>query len=115
MARAWKYYCDVPIKGLLIDTLAYRFLNSWAHKDYSYLYYDWMSRDFFDYLRNQTKDQTIWYAVGSGQSIYNGENFRQKATIAYNLALEAIQLQSDDKEWSSKQKWKDIYGHRFPD
>lgn len=115
MVRAWKYYCNVPIKGLLIDTLAYRFLTNWSNKDKSYLYYDWMSIDFFYYLKEQKKDQTIWYAVGSQQPIYNSGNFRYKATQAYNKSLEAIQYQSDNMEWSSKQKWRDIYGYRFPD
>lgn len=114
MTRAWKYYCNVPIKGLLIDTLAYRFLTNWSHRDKSYLYYDWMSRDFFEYLKNQTASQTTWYAVGSGQPIYNSDNFRYKATVAFNASKEAIQFQTDNKEWSSKQKWREIYGHRFP-
>lgn len=114
MARAWKSYCNVSIKGLLIDTLAYRFLTDWSDKDKSYLYYDWMSRDFFEYLKDQTKDQTLWYAVGSGQAIYNYSDFRYKAKVAYNKAVDAIQLEKDDKKWSSKQKWREIYGTRFP-
>lgn len=114
MARAWKYYCSVPINGLLIDTLAYRFLTNWSEKDKSYLYYDWLSRDFFYYLKEQTKDQTIWYAVGSGQAIYNYSDFRYKAKLAYNKSVVAIQLESDDKKWSAKQKWREIYGNRFP-
>ena len=114
MARAWKYKCNVSIKGLLIDTLAYRFLTNWSNKDKSYLYYDWMSRDFFEYLKDQTENQTIWYAVGSGQAIYNYGDFRYKAKVAYNKAVDAINLQSEDKEWSSKQKWREIYGTRFP-
>lgn len=115
MTRAWKYYCNVPIKGLLIDTLAYRFLTNWSYRDKSFLYYDWMSRDFFEFLKNQTENQTIWYAIGSNQAIYNPDNFRYKATVAFNKAKEAIQLQTDDKEWSAKQKWREIYGTRFPD
>jgi len=115
MARSWKYFCRVPIKGLLIDTLAYRFLMDYAHKNQSYLYYDFMTRDFLIYLKDQNSTQTIWYAVGSGQAIYNSENFRYKATVAYNKSLEAIQLESDDKKWSSKQKWREIYGYRFPE
>lgn len=115
MARSWKFYCNVPIKGLLIDTLAYRFLTNWSDRDKSYLYYDWMSRDFFAYLKDQNKDQTIWNAIGSGQYIYNSDNFRYKATIAYNKSLEAIKLQTDNYEWSAKQKWREIYGYRFPD
>jgi len=115
MTRAWKYYCDVSINGLLIDTLAYRFLIDWIFKDKSFLYYDLMCRDFFEYLKNQTENQTIWYALGSGQIIYNSENFRYKATVAFNKAKEAIQFQKENKEWSAKQKWREIYGNRFPD
>lgn len=115
MARAWKFFCSVPINGLLIDTLAYRFLTNWSNKDQSYLYYDWMSRDFFAYLKNQETSKSIWYAIGSSQVIYNPDNFRYKATIAFNKSLEAIKLDSESKEWSCKQKWREIYGHRFPD
>jgi len=114
MARSWKGYCSVPIKGLLIDTLAYRFLMDYTHKNQSYLYYDFMSRDFFKFLKEQNSAQTIWYAVGSLQNIYNSENFRYKATVAYNKSLEAIQLETDNKGWSAKQKWIEIYGNRFP-
>lgn len=115
MARSWKHFCNVPIKGLLIDTLAYRFLINWDNKDKLYLYYDWMSRDFFEYLKDQNATQEIWYAVGSGQPINNSDNFRYKATTAYNKAVDAIQLESDDKKGSSKQKWREIYGYRFPE
>ncbi len=115
MMRAWKYYCSVPINGLLIDTLAYRFLCDWAHRKDSYLYYDWMTRDFFAYLKNQSDTQTVWYAVGSGQAINNPDNFRYKATLAYNITNEAIAFLGDSKESSAKQKWKEIYGARFPD
>jgi hypothetical protein len=39
MARAWKQQMDVPIKGLLIDTLAHNFIQDWGYKDKSFLYY----------------------------------------------------------------------------
>ncbi|WP_100612669.1 SMODS domain-containing nucleotidyltransferase [Confluentibacter lentus] len=115
MARAWKYYNSVPISGLLIDTLAHRFLTAWSNRDKSYLYYDFMSRDFFSYLKNQDANQNTWYAIGSGQSIYNPDNFRYKATVAYNKSLEAIQQETDNFTWSAKQKWREIYGNRFPE
>lgn len=114
MVRSWKYYCDVPIPSLLIDTLAHRFLNSWPEKDKSYLYYDWMSRDFFHYLANQRSDQTLWFAIGSNQHIWAFKNFRPKAKKAYNISLEAIALQRKEYWWSAKKKWREIYGDRFP-
>ncbi|WP_169502438.1 nucleotidyltransferase [Pedobacter sp. SG918] len=115
MARAWKRFNSVPMSGHLIDTLAYRFLTNWIHRDKSYLYYDFMSRDFFEYVKNQPSGQTVWYAIGSGQSLINTENFRYKATQAYNIALEAIVQDGKGNEWTSKQKWREIYGFRFPD
>lgn len=115
MTRAWKFFCSVPIKGLLIDTLAYRFLIDWDNRNKSYLYYDLMCRDFFEYLKNQPDNQIFWYAIGSGQLICNSENFRYKATVAFNKAVDAIRYQCDNKEWSAKQKWREIYGSRFPD
>ena len=33
MMRAWKTKLDVPIGGLLIDTLAYQFIDGWEKKD----------------------------------------------------------------------------------
>ncbi|WP_455590566.1 SMODS domain-containing nucleotidyltransferase [Bacteroides sp.] len=114
MARAWKFYCGVPIKGILIDTLAYRFILDWQYKDKSYLYYDYMSRDFFEYLKNQTEGQTTWYALGSYQQITNYDNFRTKAKSAYDKAVAAIADATNGYEWSSKQKWREIYGTRFP-
>lgn len=38
MARAWKDNCNVPISGILIDTLAYKFLKTWEYKDMGYIY-----------------------------------------------------------------------------
>ncbi len=115
MTRAWKSYCAVPIKGILIDTLAYRFLTNWEYREKSYLYYDWMVRDFFKYLKDQTENQVIWFALGSGQKIQNSDDFRYKAKTAYNKSLEAIELYKNELKWSSKQKWIEIYGNRFPD
>jgi hypothetical protein len=36
MMRVWKDYCDVPMSGILIDTLAYQFLENYEHRDKSF-------------------------------------------------------------------------------
>lgn len=116
MMRAWKKTWDVPIGGLLIDTLAYQFIEGWAYKDKSYMYYDWMCRDFFQFVKDQDKDQTYWKAPGSGQYVY-GTGFQWKATRCYNISLEAIEHETatPKREWSAKQKWREIFGTSFPD
>lgn len=117
MMRAWKDKMNVPIGGLLIDTLAYRFIGSWKHRDKSYLYYDYMSRDFFDFMAGQDKSQEFWKAPGSGQWVYGPKGqFQYKAKRAYKLACEAIQHETatPKEEWSAKRKWREIFGTSFP-
>lgn len=114
MARAWKYEWDVPMGGLLIDTLAHDFMKSWQYRNNSYTYYDWMTRDFLAYLASQRRDQTFWYAVGSNQKVYRKGLFEAKAEKSYKIACEAIQYQSGNYEYSARKKWREVYGTKFP-
>ena len=113
MMRSWKGQCYVPISGILIDTLAYNFINTWEYKDKSYLYYDYMSRDFFLYLKDMDKEKQYWLAPGSGKRVYKSGNFQTKAAAAYNNALDAIAYESKGMPVSAKNKWRDIYGSKF--
>ena len=117
MMRAWKRKQGVPIGGLLVDTLAYQFIDGWASKDKSYLYYDWMCRDFFRFMKDQDKNQAFWKAPGSGQYVYGKGLFQWKATRGFNISLEAIEHEtaSPTRERSAKQKWREIFGNSFPD
>ncbi len=117
MMRSWKRKWEVPIGGLLVDTLAYQFIDGWEYKDKSRLYYDWMSRDFFRFMADQNRDKEYWKAPGSGQYVYGKGLFQYKATRCYNIALEAIghETANPKQEWSAKQKWRDIFGTSFPD
>ena len=117
MMRAWKAKMTVPIGGLLIDTLAYQFIGSWEYRNKSFLFYDYMCRDFFEFMASQDKPQEYWKAPGSGQWVYGPKGqFQYKARRGYNLACEAIKHETADpkREWSAKQKWRDIFGTSFP-
>lgn len=113
MARAWRAYCNVPIKGMLIDTLAYNFLKDWEYRANTSVYYDWMSRAFFSYLANQDTDQAYWLAPGSRQYVYRAsDKFEYKAKCALTVCEEAIE---DDKyETLRRPKWRFIYGTAYP-
>ncbi|MEL7657579.1 MAG: nucleotidyltransferase [Bacillota bacterium] len=117
MMRSWKNKWNVPIGGLLIDTLAYQFIESYTYRDKSYLYYDFFCRDFFKWMAEQDEDQEYWKAPGSGQYVYGKGLFQYKANRCYNISLEAIahETASPKQEWSAKQKWRDIFGNSFPD
>lgn len=112
MARSWKSKHGVVMKGLLIDTLAYNFLNSTDIYDTkSFWYYDEMSKDFFKYLYDQPKDQKEYGALGSRQRVRVLKSFKRKAKKAYDLCCEAIETDSNKEQHN---KWRDIYGKDFP-
>ncbi|EGR0264513.1 nucleotidyltransferase [Vibrio vulnificus] len=109
MARAWKNKHGVGMGGLLIDTLAHNFLKSTDYyDDKGFLYYDYMSRDFFEYLSKLPK-QDRFAALGSGQHVKVKKQFQRKAKKAYELCLKAI-----DAGDASHEKWKKVYGRPFP-
>ena len=116
MMRSWKRKWDVPIGGLLVDTLAYQFIDGWQYKDKSYFYYDYMCRDFFRFMADQDKEKVYWKAPGSGQYVYGKGLFQWKATRCYNISVEAIghETASPKREWSAKQKWREIFGTLYP-
>ena len=112
MARAWKNKHGVGVGGLLIDTLAHNFLrDTKEYDDKSYLYYDWMSRDFFKYLSELPK-QDYFAALGSGQRVRVKSNFQKSAKKAYDFALAAIDAAGKDNEPA---KWQKVYGKDYPD
>lgn len=117
MMRAWKEKWSVPIGGLLVDTLAYQFIENYEYRGKSFLYYDLMCRDFFRWMADQDSDQEWWRAPGSGQFVYGKGLFQYKATRCYNIALEAIahEVATPKQEWSAKQRWRDVFGTAFPD
>jgi hypothetical protein len=114
MARAWKDEWDVPMGGLLIDTLAHRFLTQWEHRDKSYTYYDWMTRDFFKFLKDQDELQNYWLSPGANQYVWRKGKFEYKALRCYNISLEALAHESKNEDYSANKKWREIYGTKFP-
>lgn len=113
MVRAWKDLYNVPMSGLLIDTLAGRFMRGWYHAGKSYLYYDYLTRDFFDFLRNEDDTKAFWYAIGSNQLVYNHGSFHRAAEKAYNNAISAINSEVQNNEWMANYYWRLIYGSKF--
>lgn len=111
MARAWKNKHGVQMGGLLIDTLAYNFLKSTTeYDDKSYLYYDWMTRDFFKYL-SELPEQEYYLAPGSNQHVTVKKKFQRKAKKAYGLCLTAIEAEG---QVGVNNKWKKVFGRPFP-
>lgn len=114
MMRVWVQEKSVPMSGMLIDTLAYQFIENWEHKDKSFLYHDYMARDFFKHLSEVRTDQEYWRAPGSGATVAKKGNFQVKANTAYIKALEAIEHNSDSTPTTRRAKWREIFGGLYP-
>jgi hypothetical protein len=114
MVRIWRDYCDVPMTGILIDTLAYQFIENYQYREKSFLYHDFMARDFFDYLARQDQKQVFWRAPGSGSYVYRKGVFEHKARSAYLRSVEAITHNDDGQHWSRRRKWREVFGPRYP-
>jgi len=114
--RAWKDNWNVPIGGLLIDTLAYRFIENWEYCNKSVLYHDFMCRDFLKWMSEQNPDQKYWKAPGSGQNVYTKGFFKNKAKTCYHISLDALELENitPNRKWFAKEKWREIFGITFP-
>lgn len=113
VVRAWRDNNNVSMSGILIDTLAFQFMANWAYKDKSYLYYDYLTRDFFAFLGQQDRNKDYWLAPGSGSWVYRSGPFELKARPTAAVAVEAISNLEAQQFWAAKQKYRQIYGSLF--
>ncbi len=114
MMRIWRDRHSVPISGMLIDTLAYQFISSWSYRDKSYLYHDYLVRDFLHYLSQISTTQTFWRAPGSGSYVYKKGNFQNRATLSHYDAMSAIDHELNSRPATARNKWRDVFGPTYP-
>ncbi|HHU7269363.1 TPA: nucleotidyltransferase, partial [Escherichia coli] len=90
MIRAWKNLHGVNMGGLLIDTLAYRFLSSTSDYDNTGNgSLGALARDFFEYLSNEERKER-YLALGSNQHVrVKSPWFGRAAKHAYELCCDA--------------------------
>jgi hypothetical protein len=114
MVKVWKYYCSVSIKSLVIELIAVPFIYNWAYKGKSSTYYDWMLRDFFQYMVNMKNS----YAVIPGiiEICWFGSSWESKAQSAYERAQKACGYESGNTETDNilaNLEWQKIFGDFF--
>ena len=111
MARAWKNKAGLQIGGLLIDTLAYRFLESTADYDQTAeSKHGHMMRDFFGFLSDEP-EKAFYRAPGSNQEVYIKKPFQKRAKEALTLCEEAIAAEGQK---NCNNKWRKVFGRSFP-
>jgi hypothetical protein len=114
MARIWRDRHEVPISGMLIDTLAYQFIDTWPSRDKSFMYHDWLVRDFLLYLSQIDKTQQYWRAPGSASFVWKKGNFQTPASTGYVAAAIAVEHESNARTTTARNKWREVFGPTYP-
>jgi len=110
LAKAWKESRTVKIKSLVLELLATNFLTQWQHTNTTgYVYYDFMIRDFLNYLLGYKNSYVT--IPGTGDVVFTGDLWVAQATFAYNAAIRAADYGAEDKLSSAKTEWGSIFGN----
>ncbi|EPC0822245.1 TPA: nucleotidyltransferase [Escherichia coli] len=112
MIRAWKNRHGVNMGGLLIDTLAYRFLSSTSKYDNTGNgSLGVLAKEFFEYLSNEEKHER-YPALGSNQHVsVKSPWFGRAAKQAYELCCDALDAAGTVCE---NDCWRAVFGRAFP-
>lgn len=113
ITRAWKNQHQVPIPGILIDTMVMMFMDEWEENQGSFAYYGEMVQDFMEYLAGRKREQLHWYAKGSNRRIEREEDFGAFADITFKRAKQALLLEDRGDSYNANQIWKEIFGEIF--
>lgn len=112
MMKAWKSYCQVPIKSLVIELSVVKFLGSWEHYNKSSIYYDWMIRDYLQYLLHNVNHSE--FIPGVLELLDYGDKWKFKANEALDHINEAIKDDGEGYDHLASSELKEIFGYRFP-
>ena len=114
MAKRWQEHCNVPLKSFLIELLAIEFLATWPYRGNTAVYYDWMIRDFFAFLKSKYSWSTVT-VPGTYESITLGDaDWKSRAQTAYDRAVKATQHEKDNEPYSAGSEWQKIFGTDMP-
>lgn len=115
MMRAWKTVNQVPISGLLLETLAMDFLADWPQNQASLASYGQLTQDFLAFLAEQDLNQKHWLAKGSEQFVYRIGTFEPQAKASLEDARTALTYEKESLGTDSPADayWKKIFGHFF--
>jgi hypothetical protein len=111
MVKAWKRECSVEMKSICLEVAVGVFVKQWTYRDKSLFWYDWMVRDFFEFLSSYVNG---WARpAGSDEQIDLGDAWASKCESAHNRALKACEYEQQDNEWAAAQEWQKIFGYQF--
>ena len=86
---------------------------SYQYAKEPFIYYDWISRDFFKYVYDNS-DKRYWNKPGGTGTVERKYYVKDDAKFAYDKACEAIEDGEKGFSFCWHNEWREIYGSRFP-
>ncbi len=114
LLRAWRSKASLQTHSLALDALAYDFIRNWEQRDRSFMYYDFMCRDFFTYLATRATNNPSITVPGSKFSMNIPTQLVAAASAAAVLANEAIDEDKKTQTRRARLCWHQIFGEYFP-
>lgn len=114
MLKAWKRQCNLDIKSICLEVAAVYFVERWMFRDKTIYYYDWMIRDFFEFLLNYQFGGWAKPPGNGAEQILFGERWQIKCQSAYQRALKACEYERSDEGFLACSEWQKIFGTQFP-
>ncbi len=112
MTKRWQDEHNVPIRSFEIERLAIQFLRRWRYAHESFFYYDWMVRDFFEYLAGEA---TGWIVLpGTGEMVWLTGEWLHRATRAHSHAVRACEFERANSNSAAGEEWRRIFGSEMP-
>jgi hypothetical protein len=108
MLKAWRRTHALPIGAFALELLVTEFVSVWNYYRRSLLFYDWMMRDFFFWLRYQGERRLA--IPGTLNSLYLDSSWQAAAECAYRGAKRASVLERDNREGEALAEWRRIFG-----
>ena len=115
LAKAWRAARGVKIKSFVLELAAVKFLAQWPHNLQStdrqptgYGFYDWMMRDFFQWLQRQTNQS--WWIPGVYDLVHTGDVWEPQARFTASAAERACAHYSAERPVSATTEWRNIFG-----
>ena len=111
MLKVWRDAQGLALPSLVLDALVEEFVRIWLYNRRSFLFYDWMIRDFFFWLCYQAGRDVALFR--SGERLPIGRDWVDAAETAYATAVEACRLERLSADQAARDRWGTIFGDRF--
>jgi hypothetical protein len=102
----------VPLKSFVLERLALHFLAQWSYSYHDVFWYDWMIRDFFEWLLQFVNGNLTMPLTR--EVIPLGKEWQVRAQRAHANAVSACEHEYGNRGRLAGEDWQKIFGVEIP-